>query len=376
MVDNLPVMAFVDPTLFCNLRCPACPTGAQAGLRPKATLTQELYQKFIDEVGDYLFKLYLYNLGEPLLHKQTPELVEYAKRKEIFVMVSSNLSMKLSDEYLTRLIQSGLDVLVVALDGTTPETYQHYRRGGDFETVKQNMQRIQQLKRQLGAQTPSVVWQFLIFQHNEHEIDTVKAEYKKWGADEYCVGGAYMPVGSLAQGFSPSTRPEFDIYNGEHFHRKKTLQAFMEKKHCSWLYGVTVLNPNGQVAPCSYTAAEKDDFGNVGADCQFNSVWNGPKYIQARSLTAQKNAHWQSADDWETIGTRMNGRAMGVSAQLQPNQLICQRCPVPFLQDVVDHELTFKDHELVAYIQKNYELSDQDKQELERLTSALKEIGA
>jgi MoaA/NifB/PqqE/SkfB family radical SAM enzyme len=360
-------MAFVDPTLFCNLRCPACPTGTHAGLRPRATLDWAVYKAFMDEVGDYLFKLYLYNLGEPLLHKQAPEMVKYAKAKEIFVMISSNLSFQLSDEYLERLITSGLDVLVVALDGMDEETYQKYRQGGDFELVKSNMARIQAMKQKLGSPTPSIVWQFLIFQHNEHQVDLVKQQYKEWGADEYCVGGAYMPTGSLAEGFSPSTRPEFDIYDASHFHRKKTIQAFMEKKPCSWLYGATVLNANGKVSPCSYTAAEKDDFGQyVGIG--FSQVWNGPRFAEARELTSQRNAAWLASENWDAIGSRMNGRAMGVANTLEPGELICRRCPVPFLQDVVDHELCFDEKELLQYIRKNYELSPEERELLASLT--------
>lgn len=367
MVDNYPVMAFVDPTLFCNLRCPACPTGSHAGLRPRATLGWDLYQQFMDEVGDYLFKLYLYNLGEPLLHKQTPEMIELAKAKDIFVMVSSNLSIELSDEYLLRLVQSGPDVLVVAMDGVTPESYQQYRRGGDFDLVRTNMQRIQAIKKQLNSSTPHVMWQFLVFQHNEHEVETVKREYKAWGADEYCIGGAYMPLGG--QGLFPSSRPEYDIYDSKHYHRQKSVQALMERKVCSWLYGVTVLHPNGYVSPCSYTAAEKDDFGHLSPGQSFTSVWNGPRYIQARSLSAQRSACWQGSDSWEEIGTRMDGRAMGVKTE--PGQLICQRCPVPFLQDVVDHELTFKEEELFDFIERQFELSPEEQSRLDSLKSTV-----
>ncbi|MBT9588492.1 radical SAM protein [bacterium] len=368
-VDNFPVLAFVDPTLFCNLRCPACPTGVQAGLRPKATLQWELYQKFMDEVGDYLFKLYLYNLGEPLLHKQAPEMIRYAKEKEIFVMLSSNLSLHLSDESIQKLILSGLDVLIVALDGITPETYQKYRRQGDFDLVTGNMKRIQAMKRVLGYQTPTIIWQFLIFQHNEHEIDTVCKEYKAWGADEYFMGGAYMPVGDMAAGFSPSTLPRYNIYDTTHLHRKKAEQAAVQGKACSWLYGATVLNPNGKISPCSYTAAEKDDFGEYSRDQDFLSVWNGEQYARARKFMAQKDGAWRGPDSWEAILQRINGR--GMSVPLQPGQILCERCPVPILQDALDQELTFEPSDLFQYIERTYELSPEERQQLEFLKTAL-----
>lgn len=368
VVDNFPIMAMVDPTMYCNLRCPACPTGAQAGLRPKASMPWELYQRFIDEVGDYLFKLYLYNLGEPLLHKQAPEMIRYAKEKDIFVMLSSNLSLHLGDETLRKLVQSGLDVLMVALDGVTPETYQQYRRGGDFELVKSNMLRIRELKEQLGYKTPRVTWQFLVFQHNEHEVATMCSEYRSL-ADEYFMAGAYMPLGDLAAGFAPSSDPRFNLYGDNHYHRCKSEQAAVERKPCSWLYGATVLNPNGKVSPCSYTAAEKDDFGDYAPDRGFSEVWNGERYLRARGLAAARSAAWQRQDSWDTIVHRTDGRGMNVS--LEPGQLICECCPVPFLQEALDQELKFEHQELLRFIQTNYRLTDEERERLSFLSAQL-----
>src|SRR5882672_1862082 len=153
-LHNYPVQAYIEPTLFCNLRCPACPTGLQLGLRPSATIKWDLFKSAIDELGDYVFSLYMYNWGEPLLHRQTPEMIQYAKTKDMNIVMSTNLSLKLSDEYIERLVQSGLDRLVVSLDGTTAETYSKYRLRGDFQLVCENMLRIQAVKKKLGLQKP------------------------------------------------------------------------------------------------------------------------------------------------------------------------------------------------------------------------------
>ncbi len=81
MITNYPIEAYVEPTLFCNLRCPACPTGLRLGERPVTTIDENLFKAAIDELGDYIFLLWMYNWGEPLLHKQTPELIKYAKKQ-------------------------------------------------------------------------------------------------------------------------------------------------------------------------------------------------------------------------------------------------------------------------------------------------------
>ena len=121
-------------------------------------------------------------------------MIRYAKDKDIKVTLSTNLSVRLADDYLERLVCSGLDVLIVSLDGTTWETYAKYRRNGTFDLVRENIRRIQRVKERLGTTTPKVIWQFLVFRHNEHQIDQVKAEHKDWGADEISIGPATMPL--------------------------------------------------------------------------------------------------------------------------------------------------------------------------------------
>src|SRR4051812_48695307 len=101
-VKHFPISAYMEPTLICNLGCPACPTGLNLGLRTKATMPVALFRSAIDEMGDYLFHMMMYNWGEPLLHKQTPEMISYAKSKDISVTLSTNLSIKLSDDYIDR----------------------------------------------------------------------------------------------------------------------------------------------------------------------------------------------------------------------------------------------------------------------------------
>src|SRR5262245_63192299 len=91
-ITSYPVAAFIEPNLYCNLQCPACPTGLRLGLRPTVAIDEELFKTAIDEIGDYVFQLYMYNWGEPLLHRRTPEMIGYAKKKAISILVSTRLS--------------------------------------------------------------------------------------------------------------------------------------------------------------------------------------------------------------------------------------------------------------------------------------------
>ncbi len=283
-LNNYPIYAVIDPASFCNLRCPGCPTGLRLGWRSTCAIKWELYKGIIDEIGDYLFKLDLFNWGEPLLNKQTPEFIRYAKSKEIKVTVSTNLSLDLSDEYIQSLIKSGLDELIVSIDGATEDTYLEYRRGGNFSLVRDNMQRIQSTKKALRVNTPNVTWQFLVFRHNEHDIEMAKSNYKDWGADSLIVRGAFMPfVKPYDEEFQPSTIPLYNVYLQEQQLQAKSKHQPRRNRPCSWLYEGFTLNSNGKVSPCCAISVEKDDFAEYSPSTGFFHAWNSDRFKRARS---------------------------------------------------------------------------------------------
>ncbi len=338
-IHNYPVMAFIEPTLFCNLHCPACPTGLRLDLRPSVSIKEDLFKAAIDEIGDYVFQLNMYNWGEPLLHKQTPELISYAKEKDIAISLSTNLSIKLTDDYIERLVLSGLDTLIVSLDGVTEETYKKYRRNGSLALVRENVMRIHKTKERLGSKTPEVIWQFLVFRHNEHEIDTARAEYKLWGADSILIKGAQMPSEEFGDGFEPSTLPQYNLYHPDHPGLEAN-KAFMKSgRACSWLYGVFVLNPNGKVSPCCAVPAEKHDFSEYSQAGGVFEAWNSSKFRQARQLftkTSKSAKKELTVKQQLTIRKRLDGMNAGAADSLAEDKLICQKCPIPDLQDYID----------------------------------------
>ena len=340
-VSNYPVVAFIEPNLYCNLQCPACPTGLRLGLRPTVAIDEELFKATIDQIGDYIFQLYMYNWGEPLLHKRTPEMIAYAKKKDINILLSTNLSIKLTDDYIDRLVLSGLDRMLVSLDGVTQESYSKYRIGGNLELVRENALRIQRAKQRLGTATPKVVWQFLVFRHNEHEIEQARAVHKEWGADEFIVGGAEMPMEPYNEGFEPSTIPEYNVYHPDHPLQKESERQLTGDRACAWLYGVFVLNPNGKVSPCCAVPSEKLDFGEYHKG-DFFTVWNNETFRRARRMFVstpdkkRREPRTLTTEQKAKISERIDGMALRVVDQVSEDKLICHRCPIPFLQNYTD----------------------------------------
>jgi hypothetical protein len=220
------------------------------------------------------------------------------------------------------------------------------------------MLRIQAIKTRLGAKTPHIVWQFLVFKHNEHEIEKVKAEYVAWGADSFSIAGAQMPLTPHNEGFEPSTHPQYNLYHPEHIYQKVTKRQMQSGRACSWLYGIFLLNPDGKVSPCCAVADEKNDFGKYTEDGDFFSVWNNRKFRQARTLFTQqfkkqkkREAAYSSTQRAEV---RLEGMASNLSRQLSSDELICQKCPIPFRQSETDQVITkISDNLAQSFLREN-----------------------
>lgn len=284
---SYPYFALIDPSSPCNLHCPLCPTGQGDPSRPRRFLKFEDFKKIIDELGDYLISLLLTNWGEPLLNKEFFKMVEYTKKvKRVpYISIDTNLNVTLSDQDIERLIKSGLDLMCVAVDGATQETYEKYRRGGSLKKVIENSRRILEKRRDLGKDRPFVVWMFLVFKHNQHEIENIKKMAKEMGVDALRISAARVYTGradkrfkdsyEISKKYLPPLGSKFSDYTKSGLRRRAV-------KRCYWLWNGVVINSDGSVSPCCEIFPKKYDFGNILNEKSFKTIWNNEKYRNAR----------------------------------------------------------------------------------------------
>jgi len=316
-----PMVLYAEPTLFCNLGCPSCPTGLKLDVRPRVAMDFEWYKQVLDELGPYLFYLNLYNWGEPLLHKEFPEMVAYAKRWNIKVLASSNLSLRLERSYLERLVRSGLDRLKVGIEGTNPETYARYRVRGDFDLVLANMRTIQEIKSALGVRHPEIAVAFHVFAHNQDAIEEARHSYRSWGADRISFPGAFVSAQAEQQGIGASTVAQYNLYRPEGMTSPGV--------PCSWLWGAIVANPSGSISPCCGVVEQRADFAqDARGRSIIGHVWNNALYRRARAGALR---HRQATP----VHLSKDGMQLN-SLSLPPQGLICEQCPIPYRQDYVD----------------------------------------
>ena len=287
-----PYYAMIDPCNTCTLHCPLCPTGKGEPGRQKGTLSFDDFKTVFDEMKDYLYEVYLYGWGEPFLNKDVLRMVRYAHDSRIRTRISSNLNY-FREGFAAQIVDSGLDALLVALDGTTQESYQTYRRGGDFNKVVGNLKAIVAEKKRRHAKTPRLIWQFIAMKHNEKEIPDAREMARTLDIDELKItpmrtdASAYI-FQSDAQRIDQGRQwlPDDQTLTWFDYEQKKRVDA---NKSCKFPWSMPVISPTGSVAPCCGVYPERFDFGNALAD-GFMTVWNNSRYVASRRLIAGRSS--------------------------------------------------------------------------------------
>ena len=271
----------IDTTNVCQLKCPLCHTGLGTVNRSKGVMHFDLFKKTLDEIKDYCIWLSLYSWGEPFLNKEIDRYVAYAHKANVATVISSNLNKPLTPEMAERLIRSGLDVLIISLDGTTQGVYEIYRVGGHLDRVLENIKLIATKRRELGFKTPYMEWQFIVMRQNEHQVAEARTMAEELGVDGIVFKRVDFPHGmddpELARRWLPVATDGSS--NGRPFAKPYAENGL----RCWRLWRSGVVNWDGGYAPCCYLTDARDDFGDVKTH-SINQIWNNEQYVTARSL--------------------------------------------------------------------------------------------
>ena len=271
----------IDTTNICQLKCPLCHTGKGTIHRDQGVMNYELFTGVVDQIKHSCVWLTLYNWGEPFLNQRIHEYIEYAHNQKIATIISSNLNKPLTTEMAEQVVRSGLDVMIVSLDGVTQDVYEIYRVAGHLNRVLDNLQLLDDTKRRLGSKTPYVEWQFIVMKHNEHQLDEARALAGNLGVDSLVFKKVDFPHGeddsALAERWLPRQHPEY--LRGDPFYK-----PYQEDGNACWrLWRSAVINWDGGFAPCCYLMDKTQDFGDLNKS-SVKEVWNNEKYMTARGL--------------------------------------------------------------------------------------------
>ncbi|MBS1576201.1 MAG: SPASM domain-containing protein [Bacteroidetes bacterium] len=283
---GFPISISFEPTTSCNLRCPECPSGLRSFTRPTGMLKKDFFRETIDQLSKDLFYLVFYFQGEPYLNPDFLDMVKYASSKKIYTATSTNAHY-LSDANAKRTIESGLDRLIISIDGTTQEVYKQYRVGGNLDKVIEGAKNIVKWKRELKSRTPFIVFQFLVVKPNEHQIEEVKNIAKEIGVDDVWF--------KTAQIYDFENDPNNLIPQNDKYSRyRKTAKGYEFKgkltNHCWRLWHDPVITWDGLVAPCCFDKDAQHKLGDLKQK-SFKEIWENGEYkkFRTRILQGRKN---------------------------------------------------------------------------------------
>lgn len=276
-IAGFPIALGFEPTTSCNLRCPECPSGLRSFTRPTGMLQKDLYEKAIEELKDTLLYMTFYFQGEPYLHPDFLEMVKYASDRKIYTATSTNAHY-LTPNVAEKTVKSGIDRMIVSIDGTTQETYQQYRVGGKLDKVLEGTKNLIAAKKRLKSKTPHVIFQFLVVKPNEHQIADVYKLANELGVDEvklktaqiyeYENGNELIPTIDKYSRYKDNQDGTFSIKN-------KLLD------HCWKMWHSCVITWDGTLVPCCFDKDAEHPMGSL-QDQSFKEVWNSPSYTNFR----------------------------------------------------------------------------------------------
>ena len=349
-VEGFPISLCLDPASACSLRCPFCIHGESSLSRTYKVMNFDLFRSIIEESGPYLFQVDLFNWGEPLLNKRLLEMIALLKGYDISIRLSTSLALPISEEFLEGLILSGINYIVISIDGMSPETYATYRVGGEFHLAMSNLEKLAKLKHRLKLDKPRLEWQYLVFSFNEHELPKAVQYARKIGvefrpaapyinldqhpdwlaSDDRFVREPYKaskslrenrPRGASGNASLPSEEVVAMPAGREDYETKRTIDRdgairpvrltdlnspAPRRYRCDWHYMKACINADGTLSPCCGLYPGEPNWGELGG-VHFHELWNNSSFREARSTLAA-------------------GRPDDAS------RIICSQCPLPEIQ--------------------------------------------
>jgi radical SAM protein with 4Fe4S-binding SPASM domain len=279
-----PFTVSIEPTTSCNLRCPECPSGLRQFTRETGAINLDLYQDIISQLSPDLFYLILYFQGEPYLNPLFFQMVEEAGKKNIYTATSTNAHF-LTEKLAKKTVESGLDRIIISLDGLDQATYEKYRVGGSVDKVIEGTRNLVRWKKELKSRTPFIILQFIVFSTNEHQVGELKKWAKDLGVDKLELKTAQVYNYEEGNPLIPSN---------ESFARYKKQNGKFKidnplNNHCRRMWRGCVITWDGLVVPCCFDKDATHRMGDLKVN-SFDEIWRGAAYDEFRKklFTARK----------------------------------------------------------------------------------------
>ena len=244
-----------------------------------------IFERVLEQVQATAHTMQFYFQGEPLLNKQLPEMIAAAHKAGLYTIVSTN-AQSLSQDMANALVQSGLNRIIVSIDGFSEESYQAYRIGGSLQRALDALRYLANAKR-LHKSHIRIELQTLRLKTNEHEWNWIKKNYKRLGATHLAFKTAQLYDFEHGHPLMP-TDERHSRYrktaDGTYIHKKSSRLSplasspyrLITLQPCLRLWSGCVITTNGDVLPCCYDKDHKHTLGNITSQT-LPEIFHGPK---------------------------------------------------------------------------------------------------
>lgn len=292
-VTPLPAMLDIEPTNYCNFRCPHCQVTHWT--KPRVLLDKERLMKVLDQFPN-LIRVKLQGMGEPLLNKELLPMLGAIEARGIETEIVTNGSV-MTDAICDSLL--GLDTEIhFSIDGATEEVFQSVRVGSSFKKVVENIRKISEKrtdkKQMLAARA-------VVTKQNAHELAeivrlvadlkldrlTLQLVLTSWGKAAMEERNAVKRVEDTPELSEELTRAKAEAERFGLPLEIKTEDKYSRNQKCRWPWKSAYIASNGDVIPCCILAdADTVTMGNVFEE-DFATIWNSDKYQELRQQIKQ-----------------------------------------------------------------------------------------
>jgi len=261
----------IEPTNLCNLQCRLCPV-TEGLRRAKGHMTLDRFKRIIDETGDYVFLIILWDWGEPFLNPAVYEMISYAKEKGLKLVSSTNGHMFAREEQAKKVVDSGLDTLIFAVDGITQATYEPYRKKGDLKTLIQGIRNVVKVKQASRSETPLINFRFIPMKHNEHELPLLKNFAQSLGVDLLTIK-TLNPHCEFVREEDRTFLPQDTFYQRFKYDQKGE-RLRRKKNPCKARWNNPIIHWDEKVSPCTYDPHDDYTVGDLEIG-ELRDIWWG-----------------------------------------------------------------------------------------------------
>ncbi len=255
-----PLAVSIEPINICNLKCPECPTGMGILTRNKGQQNVASFQQILKNIPSSTWHLNLYFQGEPFMNLHIFEMIKYAKLSKNMVVSTSTNAQFITDDMAHKIVESGLDMLTISFDGVTQEVYEKYRVNGQLSLVIEAVQSLVKAKEKLNTPYPLLAAQFLVFKHNEHQIEEFIDLVCRLKVDKIDIKTAQLyPSEEMSNKLTSISRfSRYEIKGDGDIQLKGSF-----KKHCWKAWSSTVITWDGKLLPCCFDKNAEHNLGNI-----------------------------------------------------------------------------------------------------------------